>query len=158
MAKGVQVNDKFPAFQLKDHEGMDTDFSQFLGNPLVVYFYILDNTPGCTKEACSFRDNYEFFTDAGATVIGISSDSPETHRKFREKHNLPFPLLSDKGNKFRKKVGVPGGLLGLIPGRVTYIIDSQGYVKQMFNSQLDVAGHINEAIATIESLKESANS
>lgn len=158
MAKGIQINDRFPAFRLKDQNGETITLEEQLGEPLVVYFYPKDDTPGCTKEACSFRDQYEFFTDAGATVIGISNDSPESHRNFREKYNLPFTLLSDEGNKFRKKVGVPGTFLGLIPGRVTYILDGKGIVKQIFNSQTNFTGHVTEAIATLEKLKSPKNS
>lgn len=153
MAKGIQINDRFPDFQLKDQDGTLINLKDQLGSPLVIYFYPKDDTPGCTKEACSFRDQYEFFTDAGAKVIGVSNDSPASHAKFREKHNLPFTLLSDDGNNLRKKVGVPKTFLGLIPGRVTYILDASGTVKQIFNSQMNFAGHVTEAIATIKKLQ-----
>jgi peroxiredoxin Q/BCP len=154
MAKGIQINDRFPGFRLMDQDSKEIDLADHLGKPLVVYFYPKDDTPGCTKEACSFRDQYEFFTDVGATVFGISNDSPKSHRDFKEKYNLPFSLLSDDGNTFRKKVGVPSTFLGLIPGRVTYILDEKGFVKQIFNSQMNVTGHVTEAIATIKSLQE----
>ncbi|MEM0998256.1 MAG: peroxiredoxin [Bacteroidota bacterium] len=157
MAKKIEVNDKFPAFTLPDQDGNPVNLADEFGKPLVVYFYPKDDTPGCTKEACSFRDQYEFFTDAGAKVFGISSDSSASHRKFRAKHNLPFTLLSDKGNAARKQVGVPGSLLGLLPGRVTYIIDPQGVVQQIFNSQLDVVGHVTKAVDTIKAMNYSVN-
>lgn len=149
MAKKVQVNDTFPMFSLIDENDQSVDLRDHLGNPLVVYFYPKDDTPGCTKEACTFRDQFEHFTDAGASVIGISSDSPASHRDFKAKHNLPFSLLSDPGNKIRKQIGVPSSLLGLIPGRVTYIIDPEGKVRHIFNSQLDVVGHVNKALEVI---------
>ncbi|MEL7021187.1 MAG: peroxiredoxin, partial [Bacteroidota bacterium] len=103
-------------------------------------------TPGCTAEACSFRDSYEDFTDAGAEVVGISADSPASHAAFAKKHRLPFTLLSDVGNKVRKQFGVPGSLFGLLPGRVTYIFDRNGICQHVFDSQLNATKHVSEAM------------
>ena len=120
---------------------------------MVIYFYPKDDTPGCTKEACSFRDFYEDFNEAGAMVIGISDDSPNTHADFAKKNNLPFTLLSDHGNKVRELLGVPKSLLGLIPGRVTYVIDKKGIVRHVFNSQFNVEKHVHEAIEVLKQIE-----
>src|SRR5580693_10489045 len=116
MASSVKVGDKAPDFTLPAQSGERV---------VVMYFYPKDNTSGCTAEACAFRDSHEVFTDAGAEVIGVSSDSAEKHTAFADKYKLPFTLLSDRGGKVRKLYGVPT-VLGLIPGRVTYVIDREG--------------------------------
>ncbi|MEM7036250.1 MAG: peroxiredoxin [Bacteroidota bacterium] len=149
----MQAGDMFPDFSLLDETGDTIRMKDLIGAPLVIYFYPKDDTPGCTKEACYFRDQFEFFTDEGAKVIGISKDSPASHKKFKEKHNLPFTLLTDEGNQLRKLVGVPTNLLGLIPGRVTYIMDTKGKVVHVFNSQLDWRGHVDQAIDTLRGMK-----
>ena len=111
MANGVQPGDKAPDFTLPAQGGAPVRLSDRLGERVVVlYFYPKDDTPGCTKEACAFRDSYEVFTDAGAEVIGISSDSVDSHAAFAGHHKLPFTLLSDEGGKVRKKYGVPSSL------------------------------------------------
>jgi len=123
MARGVQAGDKAPDFTLPSQAGEQVRLSDRLGERVVVlYFYPKDETPGCTREACAFRDSYEVFTDAGAEVIGVSSDSAESHAAFAGHHKLPFTLLSDEGGRVRKSYGVPA-TLGLLPGRVTYVID-----------------------------------
>jgi thioredoxin-dependent peroxiredoxin len=109
------------------------NISDFIGKKsLVLFFYPKDDTPGCTREACSFRDHYEAFLDAGAEVIGISGQSVESHKNFAQKHNLKYHLLSDEGNKVRKLFGVPTNLFGLLPGRVTYVADKTGKVHIHF--------------------------
>jgi thioredoxin-dependent peroxiredoxin len=119
----------------------------------VLYFYPKDNTAGCTKEACAFRDSYEVFTDAGADVIGISSDSVDKHATFAGRHSLPFTLLSDQGGKVRKSYGVPS-VLGLLPGRVTYVIDQAGTVRSIINSMTQIDHHINDALDTVKKLQD----
>src|SRR5438093_13504497 len=122
----IQAGDPAPDFALPDASGRTVRLSDFRGRKAVVlYFYPKDDTPGCTKEACTFRDQYQDFQDAGAEVIGVSSDSPESHAKFAAKHRLPFTLLADRGGETRKAYGVPA-TLGLLPGRVTYVIDLGG--------------------------------
>jgi peroxiredoxin Q/BCP len=116
---------------------------------VVLYFYPKDDTPGCTKEACTFRDQYQDFQDAGAAVLGVSSDSSESHRKFAAKHRLPFTLLADRGGQVRKRYGVPA-TLGLLPGRVTFVIDAAGVVRHVFNSQLDATRHVGEALGVLQ--------
>jgi peroxiredoxin Q/BCP len=142
---GVKVDDEAPDFALPDRSGKTVRLSDYRGKKAVVlYFYPKDDTPGCTKEACSFRDQYQDFQDAGAEVIGVSSDSESSHAKFGEKYRLPFVLVSDKGGAVRKRYGVPA-TLGLLPGRVTYVIDKSGIVRHVFNSQLQATQHVAEA-------------
>src|SRR5215467_10254312 len=120
---GIHTGDRAPDFALPDRSGRTVRLSDFRGKQAVVlYFYPKDDTPGCTKEACAFRDQYQDFQDAGAEVIGVSSDSETSHEKFASKYKLPFVLLADKGGKIRKQYGVPA-TLGLLPGRVTFVID-----------------------------------
>jgi peroxiredoxin Q/BCP len=149
---GIGVGDQAPDFELPDRSGKTVRLADFRGRKSVVlYFYPKDDTPGCTKESCAFRDSYEAFTDAGAEVIGVSSDSPESHEKFAAKYKLPFTLLSDRGGAVRKRYGVPA-TLGLLPGRVTYVIDPQGVVRHVFNSQLQATQHIPEALSALEQM------
>ncbi len=143
-----------PDFKLKNQHGEQVSISDLIGKrSLVLFFYPKDDTPGCTREACSFRDHYEAFLDAGAEVIGISGQSVESHKNFAEKHHLKYHLLSDKGNKVRKLFGVPTDLFGLLPGRVTYVADKTGKIIYIFNSQMQVEKHVKEAL---KALKESA--
>jgi peroxiredoxin Q/BCP len=137
-----------PDFTLQDQNGTEVTLSSLRGQWAIVYFYPKDDTPGCTAESCSFRDSYEAFTDVGARVVGISSDSVASHKAFAEKYNLPFTLLADTGGSVRKEWGV-GRTLGLIPGRVTYVIDPEGVVKRRFSSQFSPKKHIDEALAVI---------
>jgi len=149
----IKTGSKIPSFALMDQDGKLFDIKELVGwKNFVIYFYPKDDTPGCTKEACSFRDQFEDFRDAGAEVIGISADSVESHKQFAEKHRLKFRLLSDTDNKVRKAFGVPSDFLGLLPGRVTYIVDKTGTVKHVFNSQLNAAKHVTEALKVLELL------
>lgn len=147
----IKVGDKAPDFTLPDANGNNVSLSDFLGNKsVVVYFYPKDDTPGCTKESCAFRDSYEVFKEMGAEVIGISGDSTDSHQKFASKYQLPFILLSDSDNKVRKLFGVPATMF-ILPGRVTYVIDKEGIVRHIFDSQLDFNAHVEEALKTIKS-------
>jgi peroxiredoxin Q/BCP len=149
----VKVGDRAPDFSLPDASGRAVSLGDFRGKrPVVLYFYPKDDTPGCTKEACTFRDQYEDFKSVGAEVIGVSSDSPESHQKFATKYSLPFTLLSDRGGKVRKLYGVPA-TLGLIPGRVTFVIDTGGVVRHVFNSQAQAAKHVEESLATLRNAR-----
>ena len=149
---GIKVGDAAPEFDLTDAAGKRVKLSDFRGKRnVVLYFYPKDDTPGCTKEACSFRDNYQVFTDAGAEVIGISSDDGASHQKFTEKFHLPFTLVSDTGGSVRKRYGVPA-TLGLLPGRVTFVIDRDGIVRHVFNSQLQATKHVDEALGVLKRL------
>ena len=145
----VKAGDKAPDFELKDQRGKSVHLGDFRGKKAVVlYFYPKDDTPGCTKEACAFRDQYEDFKDAGAEVIGVSSDSEEKHAKFVEKYHLPFTLVADRGGAVRKEYGVPA-TLGLLPGRVTFVMDRDGVVRHVFNSQFQATQHVTEALQTL---------
>ncbi len=156
MASKVGVNDKAPDLALPDQSGKIVTLKEFLGKTVVVlYFYPKDNTSVCTAEACSFRDSYESFKDLGAEVIGVSSDSVESHKGFAEKHHLPFPLLADKSGMARKAFGVPN-TAGLIPGRVTYVIDKEGVVRYTFNSMMDGSKHVTEAMRIVKELNGSS--
>lgn len=150
MTNSIQVGDKCPLFSLPNQAGQIVNIADYIGkSKVVLFFYPKDDTPGCTKEACEFRDRYADFLAKGCTVFGISSDSVERHVGFIEKHSLPYDLLSDTKKEVRKRFGVPGNLFGLIPGRVTYVIDEKGIVIGVFNSQLDPIGHINTALTLI---------
>jgi peroxiredoxin Q/BCP len=147
----IKEGDVIPNFKLKNQHGEQVSISDFLGEKsLVLFFYPKDDTPGCTREACSFRDHYEAFLDAGAEVIGISGQSVESHKNFAQKHNLKYQLLSDEGNQVRKLFGVPADLFGLFPGRVTYVADKTGKIIYIFNSQMQVEKHVEEALKVLK--------
>ena len=148
----LQVGDKIPNFSAKDSNGNDFDSASIIGKkPIVLYFYPKDNTPGCTAQACSFRDQYEDFKDLGAEVIGISSDSVQSHEKFAKRYKLPFVLLSDSDKKLRNLFGVKTNLFGLLPGRVTYVADKNGIIKLVFDS-MNATSHIPKALAIVKKL------
>ncbi|WP_278020475.1 peroxiredoxin [Flavobacterium ginsengisoli] len=148
----LKIGDIVPNFTAKDNNGELFESQSVLGRkPLVIYFYPKDNTPGCTTEACSFRDQYEDFKDLGAEVIGISDDSVKSHHKFASKYKLPFILLSDQDKRLRKLFGVRNNLFGLLPGRVTYIIDKNGLLISIFDSA-NAAKHIPKALEIVQEL------
>lgn len=153
MANKIEVGSKAPDFSLPDQNGKRVNLSDYIGKSnLVIYFYPKDESYGCTKEACSFRDNYEVFKEAGAEVIGISSDDISSHQAFAANHKLPFILLSDKDKQVAEKYGV-GKSMGVLPGRVTFVIDKQGIVKLIFSSQLSFEKHITEALETLKKIE-----
>ncbi len=148
----VEVGSVAPDFTLPSQSGEMVSLRDFMGKkPVVLFFYPKDDTPGCTKEACDFRDNFEAFRKLDAEIIGVSSDSVKSHRRFAAKHDLPFTLLSDEAGKVRKLYEVPN-TLGIFPGRVTYVIDTEGVVKHIFSSQLGVQKHVEEALEAIRSI------
>jgi peroxiredoxin Q/BCP len=149
----ITVGSTIPAFTLPDQNGNLFNIDSVMGKKkMVIYFYPKDDSPGCTKEACSFRDQFEVFTEADAVIIGISGQSVESHKAFAEKHRLGFTLLSDKGNKIRKLFGVSTNLFGLIPGRVTYVTDKSGKVVYIFDSQVEATKHVDEALRILKEL------
>jgi peroxiredoxin Q/BCP len=153
---GVRVGDPAPDFILPSATGELHRLGDFRGmSEVVLFFYPRDNSPACTAEACSFRDRYEAFREVGAEVIGVSADSDESHRRFAGRHRLPFRLLSDADGSLRALYGVPR-TLGLIPGRVTYLIDKQGIVRHIFSSQLQPARHVEEALRVLEEMRRQA--
>jgi len=144
----MNPGDPAPEFVLPDPEGNAVRLSQFRGKSVVLFFYPKDGTPICTAEACAFRDSYEAFARIGATVIGVSSDSVEAHRAFAAVHRLPFVLLSDEGGRVRKAYGATQAF-GLVPGRVTFVIDAQGMVRHRFSAQLASKRHVDEALRAL---------
>ncbi len=151
--KKIEVGNTVPQFTLDDQNGTPFPINSVIGNKnLVIYFYPKDDTPGCTKEACAFRDQFEVFNEANAMIIGISGQSVESHKKFAEKYHLTFTLLSDEEDKIRKLFGVPASL-GMLPGRVTYVVDKSGKVVYVFNSQTQATKHVEEALRILKELK-----
>jgi peroxiredoxin Q/BCP len=147
----IRVGDRAPDFSGTTQDGSTIRLSDLLEKRFVVlFFYPRDDTYFCTKEACSFRDSYQQFIDAGAEVIGVSSDTAESHRDFAHQHELPFPLISDSDGSLRKAFGVPK-TLGLFPGRVTYVIDRTGIVRQVFSAQFATEEHVRQALTAVAS-------
>eukprot|EP00918_Siedleckia_nematoides_P046326 GHVU01101542.1.p1 GENE.GHVU01101542.1~~GHVU01101542.1.p1 ORF type:complete len:160 (-),score=13.70 GHVU01101542.1:40-519(-) len=151
-ATRVEVGSLAPDFSLHDASGSEVRLSDLLQKgPVVLYFYPKDNTRGCTAEACAFRDNYEVFQNAGAEVVGVSTDTGASHEKFAEQHNLPFVLLSDEDGSVSKRYGATA-LFGLLTGRVTYVIDNTGTVRHVFNSMFNASKHVDEALEVLKRL------
>ena len=148
----VKVGEKAPDFSLPNQDGEVVSLSNnYKKNNVVLFFYPKDFSPGCTIQACHFRDNYEDFTDLGAVAIGVNGDSVESHKRFLEEYLLPFHLLSDEGGKIRKGYGSAKGF-GLLPGRYTFIIDMEGIVCHIFTSETDMKKHIDEALRILRSI------
>jgi peroxiredoxin Q/BCP len=155
LARKIGVGDRAPDFTARDQSGDEVRLGALLTQgPVVLYFYPKDDTPGCTAEACAFRDDFEDFVEAGAAVVGVSSDSVERHQAFAARHQLPFRLLSDENGQLRRLYGVPK-TLGLLPGRVTYVIGKDGVVRLVFSSQLRAYDHVAEALAAIREMARS---
>ena len=145
----IAVGATVPRFTATLQDGSTFDSATLTGQKsLVLFFYPKDNTPVCTREACGFRDAYDEFVKADVEVIGVSSDSPASHRQFAEQHKLPFPIISDPDGSLRRLFGVPNALW-VIPGRVTYVIDPNGIVRKVFSSQFKPKKHIDEALTVI---------
>jgi thioredoxin-dependent peroxiredoxin len=151
-ATGLTVGSPAPDFTLPDQDGKPVHLADFRGKSAVVlFFYPKDNSSGCTAEACAFRDSHEVFKSVGAEILGISSDSSSSHRDFASHHRLPYTLLSDDGGKVRSLYQVPRWL-GIIPGRVTFVIDKQGIIRHTFNSMSGIDRHISESLDTLRAL------
>jgi peroxiredoxin Q/BCP len=148
----IQIGDKLPHFIATKQDGSTFGTHEIHEKPVVIYFYPKDFTPGCTTQACSFRDSYQDFKDLGAEVIGVSGDSASSHQNFQQKYKLPFILLSDADRKLRRLFGVPTTLFGLLPGRVTYVFDAKGYCIYIFDS-LSAKNHIERALKAIQKVK-----
>jgi peroxiredoxin Q/BCP len=149
----LRVGDRAPAFSRTAHDGRTVEVGAELPEVLVLYFYPADETLGCTMEACRFRDDYEDFVGAGAMVVGVSPDGLDKHRGFAEHHRLPFPLLSDADGELRRLYDVRR-TLGIISGRVTYVIDREGMIRHVFSSQLRARQHVEEALAIVRRLRD----
>ncbi len=148
----LQIGSKIPEFSLFDQSGALKNSKDCEGKPLVLFFYPKDDTPGCTAEACGFRDKYSLFQVFGAVVWGVNNNNLESHRKFAEKNQLPFSLLCDEHNSLRKKFGVRKAF-GIIDGRVTYIIDSNGIIRYIFEDLLNGPQHVTEALRVLDEIK-----
>jgi peroxiredoxin Q/BCP len=152
----LKIGDKAPLFMLLNQWGEAVSLADFSGKKnVVLFFYPKDFTPGCTKESCSFRDEYKNFTQLNCEVIGISNDAQNRHLQFASHYNLPYQLLSDKGNKVRKQYGVKAMLFGLLPGRVSFVIDKNGIIQHITNSQFNSRLHIDECLKAVELLLNS---
>jgi thioredoxin-dependent peroxiredoxin len=150
--EALRVGEPAPDFSLPSSTGTIVSLSDFRGKSAVVlFFYPKDNSPACTMEACSFRDSHEAFREAGAEVIGISSDSEKSHRGFAERFRLPFLLLADSDGAVRARYGVPR-TFGLFSGRVSYLIDREGIVRHIFASQFQPWRHVDEALGVLKTL------
>ncbi len=152
MASPLVAGDRAPLIALSDGEGIERRSDALGGRPLVLFFYPKDDTPGCTAEACAFRDSHAELQALGAEVWGVSGDDAASHQRFAQRHNLPYPLLVDQGNALRRSFGVPN-VLGLLPGRVTYVIDGEGVIRHVFNNLLDGAAHRRQAIDALHRLR-----
>jgi peroxiredoxin Q/BCP len=146
----IKIGDSIPTFTLLDQNNVEVKIKNKVGTPLVIYFYPKDDTPGCTREACGFRDDFEDFADLGAEIFGISSDSPRSHKRFAEKYRLNFTLLSDSKKEVEKLFGVKRNLFGLLLERVTFVVDKEGIVRHIFNSQFEAKKHVQEALNILQ--------
>lgn len=152
MSQKIEIGSAAPPFSLPDQSGRRVNLIDYFGKSnVVLYFYPRDESFGCTREACSFRDHYETFKEAGAVVIGISSDDIASHQAFTANHKLPFLLLSDRDKTVAEKYGVSKSL-GSLPGRVTFIIDRKGIVRMIYSSQLNFEKHVSEAMEAVKRL------
>jgi peroxiredoxin Q/BCP len=146
---GLHVGDAAPDFRAETFDGHPISLADYRGQRgVILFFYPRDGTSVCTKEACAFRDAYEKFTDAGFEVIGISSDSVESHRKFSQEHKLSYPLISDADGSLRRMFSVTD-TLGLIPKRVTFVIDKQGVIRLIFSALLASDEHVEQALRAL---------
>lgn len=153
MDRILKKGEEAPDLTLKDQDGELVTLSELWREKvLVLFFYPQDHTLGCTQEACAFRDGYEGFQEAGAEVVGVSSDDVASHRRFREEHQLPYRLLSDEDGKGRKAFGVPR-TLGVLPGRASFVIGTDGKVIHVFNSQLQFRKHFEKALKIVKELQ-----
>jgi len=145
----LQIGDQAPNFTLPNTDGDTITLYDYLGvKPVVIFFYPKAFSPACTMEVCSFRDQYADFVELGAEVIGISSDGEGTQQQFAKTFKVPFPILSDRGGKVRKAWDVPK-TMGVLDGRVTYILDKDGVVQQIYNNQMMAIAHIGKALKAL---------
>ncbi len=148
----LKVGEEAPHFSLLDQNGNSVSFLDFRGKKnLVIFFYPKDNTPGCTSESCSFRDNYAGFCALNTQVLGISDDSVQSHEWFAAEHRLPYPVLSDEGGKVRKSFGL-NRFLGILPPRASFVIDQKGIICHVFSSQVQISRHIDETLQAVQLL------
>lgn len=148
----ISIGDPLPEFILKDQDGNDFNSTEKIGNqPLVLFFYPKDFTPGCTREVCDFRDQYEDFTDLGAMVVGVSSDSTKMHARFASRFRLPFTLLSDPKSKVGRIFGIKNSFLNLLPGRETFVFDKEGKLAHHYRNSM-ANDHMKQALSALQKL------
>jgi peroxiredoxin Q/BCP len=145
----LSVGDEAPKFSLPDQDGRIARLDDYHGRNVVLFFYPRNHTPGCTREACGFRDQYAAFQETGTAVIGISDDSPESHLRFAQRHQLPYRLLSDEDREVARSYGVRR-IMGILPGRITFVINGNGIVRNAFSSHFQLNRHISESLANLE--------
>ncbi|AWR96915.1 redoxin domain-containing protein [Acidianus sulfidivorans JP7] len=149
----LKIGEKAPLFESVTDSGEKFRLEDFIGKSnIVLYFYPKDDTPGCTREACAFRDNWDLLKGHDVVVIGVSSDNVESHRKFKQKYNLPFILVSDPDKKIRELYDAKGFIL---PDRVTFVIDKQGVIRHIYKSQMNPENHVKEALKALEKINNS---
>ena len=148
----LKIGDRIPDFSLLDQSGRYRTREEFQGKPLVLFFYPKDDTPGCTIEVCGFRDKYDLFKILGAEVCGVSTASKESHFLFSNKNRLQYPLLCDEGKLLRRAFGIPR-VLGIIEARVTYIMDSEGFIRYIYKDLLDGSSHVKESIRILKQIQ-----
>lgn len=154
----IKVGDSVPELSLKVTDGETTSLTDYHGEIIVLYFYPRDNTPGCTTQACAFRDNYDEFKQLNATIIGVSPDSLESHTSFKDKHDLPFPLVADDNHELAEHFGVwklkkRDGKEYFGVERSTFIIDRSGIVSHVF-PKVNVIGHVKEVMDAIKEIED----
>lgn len=154
MAGSVKIGDEIPAFSVKDYDGIEIESDDLIGSPFVLYFYPKDDTPGCTLEACSFRDSMDIFDDLETTVIGVSADSAESHHNFIKKHNLNFTLLCDENLELAQKFGAiqeNGDKKGIL--RSTFVIDAAGIIRWI-EKPVTVDGHAQRVLEAVKKIAQ----
>ncbi len=150
----LNIGDTAPDFEASTDSGASIKLSELLKEKeVVLYFYPKDETPGCTAEACSFRDHWDDIKELGAEVIGVSSDSTDSHKKFKDHHKLQFTLVSDPEKEIRRKYDVKGSIL---PPRTTFVISRSGKIAHVYNSQMNAKHHVDEAISALKKIREDA--
>lgn len=150
------IGSKAPNFELRDQNGDLVALQPLLNaQNIVLYFYPKNETPGCIKEACGFRDEYESFLEAGAQVVGISADSVGSHKRFASNRKLPFILLSDPSLNVHRIYGAEPNFFGMLRARITFVIDQNGIIRHIFDSKLNFLGHVKSSLAVLQSLNQS---
>jgi peroxiredoxin Q/BCP len=147
----LKTGDFLPHFELKDQDGELFKVADLIGkHHILIYFYPKDESPGCTTEACTFRDNMQNFDDLNCKVIGISRDKPSRHKRFAENHQLPYTLLSDHRKEVRKLFGVKDVIRGVMPGRKTYLVNLEGKISHIFEYQFQPKKHVLEPLLVLQ--------
>lgn len=148
----LKVGDRLPEFILNDQDNVPFDVKSVLGKPLVIFFYPKDNSPGCTAQVCSFRDQFEVFQDYGAELIGISFDSTKSHKSFSKRYRLPFKLLSDPRRKVQKLFGISKTTFGISYSRVTFVVDREATIVKVFSNTVLATAHIRASLNALKLL------